>query len=124
MGLSGVGLAAKWLRGLDLNQRPLGYEPNELPGCSTPHIQCSNTPEHGSNARQGDCDRIEASSSDAAAFFIPRPHRRLERPDAGAILTGRSIARAAALRSVTLDGTCHKRRIRARCRCSMELCWP
>jgi hypothetical protein len=29
-GLSG------WLRGLDLNQRPLGYEPNELPGCSTP----------------------------------------------------------------------------------------
>ena len=25
-----------WLRGLDLNQRPFGYEPNELPGCSTP----------------------------------------------------------------------------------------
>ena len=32
-----------WLRGLDLNQRPLGYEPNELPGCSTPHYQCTNT---------------------------------------------------------------------------------
>jgi hypothetical protein len=28
--------ASEWLRGLDLNQRPLGYEPNELPGCSTP----------------------------------------------------------------------------------------
>ncbi len=26
----------KWLWGLDLNQRPFGYEPNELPGCSTP----------------------------------------------------------------------------------------
>ena len=26
----------KWLRGLDLNQRPSGYEPDELPGCSTP----------------------------------------------------------------------------------------
>ena len=24
-----------WLRGPDLNQRPLGYEPNELPDCST-----------------------------------------------------------------------------------------
>ena len=28
-----------WLRGLDLNQRPLGYEPNELPDCSTPHMK-------------------------------------------------------------------------------------
>jgi hypothetical protein len=28
-----------WLRGLDLNQRPLGYEPNELPDCSTPRCR-------------------------------------------------------------------------------------
>src|ERR1019366_2151429 len=26
-----------WLRGQDLNLRLLGYEPNELPDCSTPH---------------------------------------------------------------------------------------
>ena len=26
-----------WSRGLDLNQRPPGYEPGELPDCSTPH---------------------------------------------------------------------------------------
>jgi hypothetical protein len=31
--------ASEWLRGLDLNQRPLGYEPNELPGCSTPRSE-------------------------------------------------------------------------------------
>jgi hypothetical protein len=30
-----------WLRGRDLNPRPSGYEPDELPGCSTPHFQNS-----------------------------------------------------------------------------------
>jgi hypothetical protein len=36
--LSPEGLATLefWLRGRDLNPRPLGYEPNELPDCSTP----------------------------------------------------------------------------------------
>ena len=28
-----------WLRELDLNQRPLGYEPNELPNCSIPRYK-------------------------------------------------------------------------------------
>ncbi len=47
-GLSWVGLWPKWLRGLDLNQRPLGYEPNELPGCSTPQIEFSKPRRPGS----------------------------------------------------------------------------
>src|SRR5574341_2376438 len=35
-----------WLRGLDLNQRPLGYEPNELPDCSTPRANSTRAPWH------------------------------------------------------------------------------
>ncbi len=31
-----TGAFINWLRGLDLNQRPSGYEPDELPDCSTP----------------------------------------------------------------------------------------
>jgi hypothetical protein len=36
---------SSWLRGVDLNHRPLGYEPNELPDCSTPHFDHSNRAE-------------------------------------------------------------------------------
>ena len=33
-----LGGAFKWWRGGDLNSRPSGYEPDELPDCSTPRL--------------------------------------------------------------------------------------
>ena len=45
-----VGLrTCKWLRGVDLNHRPLGYEPNELPDCSTPRTHHNNRQTKRSN---------------------------------------------------------------------------
>jgi len=38
------GHQSRWLRGVDLNHRPLGYEPNELPDCSTPRTDNNNPP--------------------------------------------------------------------------------
>jgi hypothetical protein len=46
----GVG-AQCWLRGLDLNQGPLGYEPNELPDCSTPQLDSNNHRGQGQTSR-------------------------------------------------------------------------
>jgi hypothetical protein len=54
-----------WLRGVDLNHRPLGYEPNELPDCSTPHFDHNQCLPHRQTSLCGDakflCDSHEAS---------------------------------------------------------------
>src|SRR5437868_9434947 len=39
-----------WLRGRDLNPRPSGYEPDELPGCSTPRRDENTVSKGASNA--------------------------------------------------------------------------
>ena len=56
------GSASKgWLRGVDLNHRPLGYEPNELPDCSTPH------PDHNNRA---ECRQTAPSAQDAVDLGV------------------------------------------------------
>ncbi len=53
-------LRGKGLRGQDLNLRPSGYEPDELPGCSTP--------------------RLGGRSSQTVAFISPEVARRINIP--------------------------------------------
>lgn len=53
----------RWLRGLDLNQRPSGYEPDELPGCSTPRHRRDgdrerDTPQKAKTRRAGLARRV------------------------------------------------------------------
>jgi hypothetical protein len=55
-----------WLRGVDLNHRPLGYEPNELPDCSTPRFDDSNrASERQRNARLGRLGQTAINRTDA-----------------------------------------------------------
>src|SRR5882672_570308 len=62
MGLKRVFRGLNWLRGLDLNQRPSGYEPDELPGCSTPR----------SRERTTKCPKFAVTQVLCEQFFLRR----------------------------------------------------
>src|SRR3954471_17174199 len=74
----------RWLRGRDLNPRPLGYEPNELPDCSTP--------------RRGKSDLSSQTISSASdqtsldCLFAPTHAARQERAAAGSSVSARIVS--------------------------------
>ena len=53
------------LRRLDSNQRPLGYDPNELPYCSTPRYY-----PHQMTMIPNACDNAHAVITTFVAFFV------------------------------------------------------
>ena len=78
------------LRGQDLNLRPLGYEPSELPNCSTPRREIMTLP------RGGGCRHIGAAATG------PSRHGRLERGLHAGVGLGRRHESLAAYAACTI----------------------
>ena len=74
MGYEGL----NWVQGLDLNQRPSGYEPDELPDCST--LQCEGRRDLGRGALSVNRHFHFALASDGAPL-CSRPLCHLTEPN-------------------------------------------
>ena len=86
-----------WLRGRDLNPRPLGYEPNELPDCSTPrHLLRPHSLTHGSVKKPTRCVGARANPAHAHA---PRANHR-------AVFFSKSLNRSTPRSGTTLANIC------------------
>src|SRR4051795_6072651 len=67
---------AQWWRGQDLNLRPSGYEPDELPSCSTPRRSraCTVANSHIHNNPPGSVDNsVGLFSKKPKSIIVPRP---------------------------------------------------
>jgi hypothetical protein len=65
------GASGGWLRGVDLNHRPLGYEPNELPDCSTPHFDHNQWHRHRQTAGRLKRHTLAPTSSSSSPTTRP-----------------------------------------------------
>ena len=64
----------RWWRGKDLNLRPSGYEPDELPDCSTPLLEVKKNGIDFWSERPGSNRRPSAWKADALPTELLSPH--------------------------------------------------
>ena len=65
-----------WVQGVDLNQRPSGYEPDELPGCSTPRSVADLIMPH----KKREASAFFARDLEAPGGFAGNPAFHLQKP--------------------------------------------